>query len=1066
MKKKISLFWNQILDFTTPPLSWFVTHFMPWTWALVPSKKIAKSLQTNGKKPFQYISEQWFEWMLPQNWYISLAITVGIVFLPQILIFFLTYFKFLGTEGFLGIEDLLLNTWQILASILGISFVIIVFLTQYAHDRDYERRAFPLFASKTMMVFTVLVGMLTILSIGINLLLMQYYPNSIYIKYFSLYNFFLFILNIIFVIQLYINTYIFLLPRPFQKAVQNYSLLQIKKSVYDELVRRIHYQVIQDFCKQREIEFSYSDDHKGRIRVKLNSSENVQEIVDINLTLLDLAYKRAKKYSSEGNKGIIFAGQLNGQISKEHPEIAFVTKDLSRLQITGLLVRAAKFSKIEYSRSKQNITDDVLLNRDLLSDAIQSGRSAIVESLLDQYVQAIKSFLDAANAFGIHFSPEMALKENSWFKSWPFIDEIRQQYVSLLDTAIKSGNIEIMQDFVGYLFNVMRQALEKRDHFVFSRFAHLFPVLYHRVWNFSDDKLHRDPIFDHCGRLLYEIQNFKIEQLLKNPNTSISDLSSISNYSNTILLVLNDLLKETLDAKDFRFFTKYSGIAKSIPNISELNDLADSIEIIKIQIDGINDPAFRIELETMLERKILLLKLLKETCSIRKVMFMGFGGWLVHCLELKSISKENYLELLSNFSNEFSSLEELNTAFDEALRADSRDVFPWNSWEMNEWAESYEGKSGSLQYTDWIDRFYALVSISLLPPDLMNLPTLIPKPNSQGILDILNKQLEFIKVNETWQEFNLATHQNSIEKKIGALIQIHQVAVDRQNEIEEIELSKQDLDIEIVSKFKQDVEKSWEEGATFRILLNSFGRYYARPEAEIPEELRGKNIGIHKLTEKSAFVKQNRIIFPDWGNSYGRGLASGENRIIQAEFASLPEKIVEVGELERTLENSIKELRENHLAPIILYGDIDFHRQLYKIHDFEPSWRSKKPASKIVGFEGYYKDSLVVRISEITQKRLILVDLNTFGLLAQYRPSSTNDDFPLYISVYPLLEADIEKIYKDSPKWLMDIGKGKMPEEAIAKRKIQQQVGIKIFQRFRIEEKNNNSGVQILIKSN
>ena len=177
---------------------------------------------------------------------------------------------------------------------------------------------------------------------------------------------------------------------------------------------------------------------------------------------------------------------------------------------------------------------------DLLSDAIQSGKASTVEYHLDQYVFAIEAFIQATETFGIHFSPDVAAKENSWFRSWPLIDEIRHQYIGLLDLALKTGNSEIISHFIGFLVHAMWKALQHRDHYIFSRFANLYPVIFHRAQLFVSDKKQRDAIIDRCGRLIYETQHYRLTPLIENPNISDEDVVSIAHYSDTLLLILND----------------------------------------------------------------------------------------------------------------------------------------------------------------------------------------------------------------------------------------------------------------------------------------------------------------------------------------------------------------------------------------------------------------------------------------------------------------------------------------------------------------------------------------------
>ena len=124
-------------------------------WVSYRAKNVIRNSQNKNKKGFiQALSEKWFEWMHPQKWGFSLLLAFSFIFVPPLILglFNLQNYRFIDT-------DFLSTVWQVLASIMGISFVIVVFLTEYSQDQTYERRAFPIYISATSMIFTVIFGL-------------------------------------------------------------------------------------------------------------------------------------------------------------------------------------------------------------------------------------------------------------------------------------------------------------------------------------------------------------------------------------------------------------------------------------------------------------------------------------------------------------------------------------------------------------------------------------------------------------------------------------------------------------------------------------------------------------------------------------------------------------------------------------------------------------------------------------------------------------------------------------------------------------------------------------------
>lgn len=74
-----------------------------------------------------------------------------------------------------NIISIVSTAWQVSASVIGISFVIVIFLVEYLHKDRYESQIFPLFSQYTKFHFIVIFGLVTLASVGILLFLLNIY---------------------------------------------------------------------------------------------------------------------------------------------------------------------------------------------------------------------------------------------------------------------------------------------------------------------------------------------------------------------------------------------------------------------------------------------------------------------------------------------------------------------------------------------------------------------------------------------------------------------------------------------------------------------------------------------------------------------------------------------------------------------------------------------------------------------------------------------------------------------------------------------------------------------------
>ena len=1006
---KLKLLWFRVLDIIAPAEARLYAFLLPRSWASVQAQDILdKSRRRQHGWIRAYLDQFIVRIMQPEEWPLTLLLALFIIFVPQLLLYVgphrfldgvLNPFRQTANSNF-NIDAVLTSAWQVLAAVIGLTFVIVVFLTQFVHERAYERHAFPLFAARTWMVFNVIFGLLTLVSLGLNALML----NNPTIPQESLpsltgFNLLLFLLNISLTIRLYIVTYRLIDPRFFRRIFLEYNREQVARSVEAELQRRITLQLVSQHCSKYGIKFSLSKlaSHSNAIGIRLQpATSDILQVTDINLRLLRLASERAQALTTGEDSGIVFTGYLESRISSEKPEVAYVPVAANRPQVTALLLRSVRLTPLGAVVGAQE-DENLRLNRDLISDAIHAGRAEVVEELLDQYLEALRAFLTALEEHGLRYTAETAREEDGFFQDWSVVRKIQKHYFDLAEQALRISDREIVHHFVAFPLHVMFLAYRYQDQLIFRRFARCFDDLYKTAQRVMTDIDQRNYVFKESWLLLVEFYGNAIRPKLEASGITEAQAKVLGDYTEFLIIVLNRLLKSALDFRDLEQFRHFASAAEQIPAWVGRSPI-DEVEDLQAQLEFVHDEERQRQLEEEIAKTEVVAKQLRRGKEARQISFMGLGGWLVHLLETNQIVPKVFQDYTGTLAAQFMDTRKFYVLYSSIVSLSrTGDPFGWDWWELEERPESYgQPTLSAMQYSDWIGRYYLYRAIELSPLALDAIPDLQPTSVSKQVAESVNKDLDVMNSSAIWRSVLVDRNPGDFQRRAVALREMHLRAAKRQESIEEDELVRQPLDDELVQAFISQVQKYWSELATIRSLFKYFGRYVERPDATVPDGLTAS--GIKQLEPKGAFVKQNRIIYALWGEGYGGAIARGEDARLCASFSTLPTVEAAVSDFDSILQRYLHEFRDAGGKPVILYGGRQLHRLFFDSTNYEPRWRTRTSIPDIAGVEGLFDGVLVANLPEIQEDVVLAIDFANFGFLVQYAPDHRGQ-FPLSISV-------------------------------------------------------------------
>jgi len=955
------------------------------------------------------------------------------------------------------VHGVIQSSWQVLAAILGLSLVISVFLIELVRDREFEARIFPTFIEHTKIMFIVTFGLLSIISIGVNSFLVGNNAiNQSTIPSAIAYNQILFIINIFFLLMLYWNTFRLINPRYFRQMISRETRKKVRRSIVSEILYRHKFQIIHQEAESLGFHAElFRPDHLVGFKPQnypIKDPETTFEIFDSNLGLLEKSAKRSDSLQN-GNQNdklrvMVFPRY---RLSLARAEIAMVPEDSFRSQVTGLIRRAVKVIPLgddDYYVAEE----ELLLNRDILKDALRKGKTETVRELLAESQELLLEFLRSISEFGVEYSFDTARTETGFYSDWPVVTKIQRYYLQLLPTALTSDDEEIIFAFVKFPYDIMVMSLRYRDHLIFQRFSRLYGSIYFHAHESDIESDLRRSLSERSWRLLVNFYEFEIRPILQKNESSREDIESLTDYSIFLLVILNEMLKSSIDKGE---------ITETRALVTAAKDIGSWIGPSPIRTAAyfnlglpITEPSDDINRQELVGAQLLRIQ------ENRRILFFGLGTWISHLYETGKLSQDEFVEFVILFSTEFDNLNEFYNLYNSIITSErSEDLFGWDWWELKERPEvGGQAIAQQMMFQQWLGKFYLYRSIELIPQNIEATKELGPTPASKGISDSLVELISEIEVSEPWRSVIIEKDPQQYEKKKTTLLYIHNQAADRQRVIEEDRLIRQELDDRQIAEFYKSVEKAWREQGTLRNLFMLVDSYEEKDEGPVPEGFDA--IELKSIDPKGAFSPQENVIYADWGSRYGRSMARREDIHLAKELNSIEFQPKQIGEFDDLLNRIVSDMKNAELSPIILFSGPSIRAEFSKSHHFRPSWQTDVSLPNIQGVEGTYQEALVVRLAGIEDNDVVVIDLNHYATLVQYPPRNAGQ-FPLFINVEELSVDRALELMKVQPNLAKDPVSQRILDREEALRWYQLRVLVEVSELIRLENPNPFAGHRI-----
>jgi hypothetical protein len=271
--------------FITPKqwLSIYVKHEM----SKIDKKSLLSRILNAFKSAFEWINSRTLS---TNSWKNALLISTGLVTFFASSAFFLRssiiHLFSITSINASSVNSIISTSWQVSASVIGISFVLVIFLVEYLHKDRYGSQIFPLFSQYTKFHFIVIFGLVTLASGGVTLFLLNInYIGTNELLAILIYNTILQLSNLALIIFLYGRTFEFIHPSIFLKILGDELDKHTKQSVVAELKKRLGENYFHNICRDLRIEFT-----PFRSANRSLESINAKTVINQPQAITDISY--------------------------------------------------------------------------------------------------------------------------------------------------------------------------------------------------------------------------------------------------------------------------------------------------------------------------------------------------------------------------------------------------------------------------------------------------------------------------------------------------------------------------------------------------------------------------------------------------------------------------------------------------------------------------------------------------------------------------------------------------------------------------------------------------------
>jgi hypothetical protein len=708
--------------------------------------------------------------------------------------------------------------------------------------------------------------------------------------------------------------------------------------------------------------------------------------------------------------------------------------------------------------------------KDQLIDDIRNERLGRISNLREVYISLSELFLDIMKSYSSNYTMAMARNERSnILGGWMEVQWLTDDLHDIYEIAMQSHRMNIIKE-IGYLpFAIANRAIKALDHYIFQN-SFGFLSMYYLYALSEPDKNLQAFMKNRCGMYLKETAEYTVQYELEKIELGEDRISQYRDFALEIFLQLQNLMKQSYDAKDIKSFQEFVSIGNNLfSRFHPSNDYLDCEHLqwqLSLKDLDLNE---RDKISKQLKNIEFLEKIEQDIKQKKSEMFFGLASFILSDYQMLMKPKEalTYFNVINSVLP--SDLKELTAIFLKCHDFKVEDFWGWNWWILPQ-----DEQVHTIDFLGKIVFLYCIKTLQVINTISEDeLEKLDLSPNRDFVY-MIEKEDSTIKklIDNLLEESNQWSDiiPNGVSSKRNALFKIFERAKLKQEHDEEDSLINSKLSQTKVSEFISDFIESYKRSCVMHTIFEKYGDYQDQSKYEYTGKQ--KSIGYNRIDEKGAFIDEWYVSYSKWGGQYGSGMASSESSYLFNQICEWLTPInITTEDAINQIESATQMLINNKYSPNVIITSLDFddYRSISSNVGFIPHWNKDSPKNITPNFQGIlklkYRELPVFRLYREKEKDVIgIFDLKDFASLVQLNPIDKEIESQyireqFYIQIVDL-NAD-NKIRKDiisaAPEWLVNY----QDKERYLKTK----VIVKTFLRQELHLKNKFAGMLLKIVS-
>ena len=479
-------------------------------------------------------------------------------------------------------------------------------------------------------------------------------------------------------------------------------------------------------------------------------------------------------------------------------------------------------------------------------------------------------------------------------------------------------------------------------------------------------------------------------------------------------MTFQSLLKASFENKDVTGFEKFQHTALSLLKKTRLDSNPHDIELIK---ELLKKPNLTTERHEQLQNQLEGQWIFQEIQNRRFQMFFGLASWIFE--EYKNNQKDDQIKKIYDYLQSIFdlSLEKFTELFLDTHSYDVESFWGWDHWDTIP-----DGEVHSIRILEKLEQFYAVKALLILEKQTKEEIDQIELPYNRDFAYLAGGTRDLVKVLDDMKNnpdnWLFVLSKNAI-RKVDVLKNLLLQAKEKQEGDDLDRKRATAISKAKVSEFKEEFINGFYENAHLREIIKTISKLERK--LSIRPKKKTKRFGFNTVDDKAAFFEDWHVYFGDWGKSYGRNLALGENSAILNKIIQSCERLDGID-----LKSIFAKIGNKSDILIILINSSSF--SIFKgVEEFR--YQNSKQSSRFSGV--YQYRGVEIPIYQFFQvsadEQMIIMDKNKVDKLIQYSPleESENEDlikdiFFMDIQSFGENEDLMKEFLDNPPDWLKE----------------------------------------------